>query len=102
MPSALPSPTLEERIAFLQSLLDNDQEVRLAAGLTAQEMARLCTGLRYIDLEEILLRASFQIQAMGFFCCTRTILSLLIIYRFTKCSSHAHQSRTFPPLNAEE
>jgi len=56
----IPFPTLEERAAFIESLLANDSEMRLAEGLSPMEMARLCTGLRYIDLEDILLRASFQ------------------------------------------
>ncbi len=56
----VPFPTLEERAAFIQSLVAGDENMRLAEGLTAQEMARLCTGLRYIDLEDVLLRASFQ------------------------------------------
>ncbi len=60
----VPFPILEERQAFIDSLLASDPEMRLAEGLTAQEMARLTTGLRYIDLEDILLRASFQRQAV--------------------------------------
>lgn len=58
----IPFPTMEERAAFVQSLLDGDEDMRLAEGLSVMEMARLCTGLRYIDLEDILLRASFQGQ----------------------------------------
>jgi SpoVK/Ycf46/Vps4 family AAA+-type ATPase len=60
----VPFPTLEERAAFIQSLVAGDENMRLAEGLTAQEMARLCTGLHYIDLEDILLRASYQHQAV--------------------------------------
>ncbi|HEU5375560.1 MAG TPA: ATP-binding protein [Ktedonobacteraceae bacterium] len=60
----IPFPTVEERAAFVQSLLDGDEEMRLADHLSTMEMARLCTGLRYIDLEDILLRASFQGQAV--------------------------------------
>jgi SpoVK/Ycf46/Vps4 family AAA+-type ATPase len=60
----VPFPILEERQAFIDSLLASDPDMRLAEGLTAQEMARLTTGLRYIDLEDILLRASFQRQAV--------------------------------------
>jgi len=60
----VPFPILEERQAFIDSLLASDPEMRLAEGLTAQEMARLTTGLRFIDLEDILLRASFQRQAV--------------------------------------
>jgi len=60
----VPFPILEERQAFIESLLASDPDMRLAEGLTAQEMARLTTGLRYIDLEDILLRASFQRQAV--------------------------------------
>ncbi len=58
----IPFPTVEERAAFIQSLLDGDEGMRLADSLSVMEMARLCTGLRYIDLEDILLRASFQNQ----------------------------------------
>src|SRR6266699_5677746 len=60
----VPFPILEERQAFIDLLLASDPEMRLAEGLTAQEMARMTTGLRYIDLEDILLRASFQGQAV--------------------------------------
>ncbi len=60
----VPFPTLEERAAFIETLVAGDPEMRLADGLSAQEMARLCTGLRYIDLEDVLLRASFQHQAV--------------------------------------
>ncbi len=60
----VPFPVLEERQAFIESLLASDPDMRLAESLTAQEMARLTTGLRYIDLEDILLRASFQRQAV--------------------------------------
>ncbi len=58
----VPFPDLSERQAFIESLVAGDTEMRLAEELTAQEMARLTTGLRYIDLEDILLRASFQGQ----------------------------------------
>ncbi len=60
----VPFPDMSERQAFIESLLTSDPDMRLAEGLTAQEMARLTTGLRYIDLEDILLRASFQRQAV--------------------------------------
>lgn len=63
-PIEVPFPVLEERQAFVESLISSDPEMRLADGLTAQEMARLTTGLRFIDLEDILLRASFQGQAV--------------------------------------
>lgn len=63
-PIEVPFPVLEERQVFIESLLTSDPEMRLADGLTAQEMARMTTGLRYIDLEDILLRASFQGQAV--------------------------------------
>jgi SpoVK/Ycf46/Vps4 family AAA+-type ATPase len=60
----VPFPDLSERQAFIESLLASDTDMRLAENLSAQEMARLTTGLRYIDLEDILLRASFQQQAV--------------------------------------
>ena len=61
----IPFPSLEERSAFLQSLLpkkgeEKRDDVRLADGLTCDDVARLTTGLRYIDLEDIALRASYQ------------------------------------------
>jgi transitional endoplasmic reticulum ATPase len=60
----VPFPDMSERQAFIDSLLASDPDMRLTEGLTTQEMARLTTGLRYIDLEDILLRASFQRQAV--------------------------------------
>jgi len=60
----VPFPDMSERQAFLESLLASDPEMHLAEGLATQEMARLTTGLRYIDLEDILLRASFQQRAV--------------------------------------
>lgn len=59
----LPFPTFEERVRFLHSLIEDDQSaVTLAEGLTYEDIARLTTGLRYIDLEDIVLRASFHQQ----------------------------------------
>ena len=60
----IPFPTFEERACFLRRLLEEDQasEVKLAEGISYEEMARLTTGLRYIDLEDIVLRASFHSQ----------------------------------------
>ncbi len=55
----LPFPTFEERRDFVRSLLASDS-VMLADGLSVEEVARLTTGLRFIDLEDIVLRASFH------------------------------------------
>ncbi len=41
----IPFPVLGDRAAFIQSLVAGDPEMRLAEGLSAEEMARLCTGL---------------------------------------------------------
>ena len=60
----VPFPDMSERQAFIDSLVASDPDMRLTEGLTTQEMARLTTGLRSIDLEDILLRASFQRQAV--------------------------------------
>src|SRR5579883_17917 len=68
----IPFPSFEERSTFIQSLLptkkeqDNEQyQVCLADGLTCDDVARLTTGLRYIDLEDIALRASYQQLAIS-------------------------------------
>jgi transitional endoplasmic reticulum ATPase len=39
-----------------------ENQVELADGMSYEERARLTTGLRYIDIEDIVLRASFQEQ----------------------------------------
>jgi transitional endoplasmic reticulum ATPase len=55
----LPFPSLAERDDFLrQELADPHLEVKLAPDTTIEQVARLTTGMRYIDLEDILLRAS--------------------------------------------
>jgi transitional endoplasmic reticulum ATPase len=67
----IPFPSFEERSTFIQSYLHdgvaaNEQtEVRLADGFTYTDIARLTTGLRYIDLEDIVLRASYQQQPIS-------------------------------------
>jgi transitional endoplasmic reticulum ATPase len=60
----IPFPTFEERRDFLRSLLEEDQaqEVKLAPGVSYEDVARMTTGLRSIDLEDIVLRASFHGQ----------------------------------------
>ncbi|MGH2496540.1 MAG: AAA family ATPase [Ktedonobacteraceae bacterium] len=56
-------PSLEERQEFTKMLIENpENQVQLAEGITYEEVARLTTGLRYIDIEDIVLRASFQQQ----------------------------------------
>lgn len=62
----IPFPSFEERAFFLKTFLEEPgNEVRLAEGLTCDDIARLTTGLRYIDLEDIVLRASYQQQAIS-------------------------------------
>jgi transitional endoplasmic reticulum ATPase len=67
----IPFPSFEERCAFIQSFLrtgkdeDEKNEVRLADDITYEDIARLTTGLRYIDLEDIVLRASYQNQPIS-------------------------------------
>ena len=62
----VPFPSFEERAAFAKTLIENpENEVRLADGITYDDVARLTTGLRYIDLEDIVLRASFQQQPVS-------------------------------------
>ena len=63
---SLPFPDLAERAAFVRRLVEvPDNEVQLAAGVTYEDIARLTTGLRYIDLEDIVLRASFHHQDLS-------------------------------------
>src|SRR6266536_4500758 len=57
----IPFPTFEERRDFVRHLITSDG-VKLADGLSYEDIARLTTGLRYIDLEDIVLRASFHEQ----------------------------------------
>jgi SpoVK/Ycf46/Vps4 family AAA+-type ATPase len=62
----IPFPSFEERTTFIRTLLENpENEVRLADDLTYEDIARLTTGLRYIDLEDIVLRASYQQQPIS-------------------------------------
>lgn len=59
----IPFPNLEERRAFAETLLhDPALEVTLAPNFTPEEFARMTTGLRYIDIEDIVLRASYHQQ----------------------------------------
>lgn len=54
----LPFPSLAERADFLQDeLADPHLEVTLAPDTTVEQLARLTTGMRVIDLEDIALRA---------------------------------------------
>jgi transitional endoplasmic reticulum ATPase len=63
----IPFPSFEERRIFIQSFLrPEDTRVRLADDITCEEIARLTTGLRYIDLEDIVLRASYQQQPISY------------------------------------
>jgi transitional endoplasmic reticulum ATPase len=62
----LPFPDLAERSAFVRRVVEvQENEVKLAPGVTYDDIARLTTGLRYIDLEDIVLRASFHHQDLS-------------------------------------
>jgi SpoVK/Ycf46/Vps4 family AAA+-type ATPase len=62
----IPFPSFEERASFARTLIeDPENHVSLAEGVTYEDIARLTTGLRYIDLEDIMLRASFNEQAIS-------------------------------------
>lgn len=52
----LPRPSVEEHMAFAQKALEN-HGVRLAAGMTAERLARLLPGLRHVDFDDMCLRA---------------------------------------------
>jgi SpoVK/Ycf46/Vps4 family AAA+-type ATPase len=65
---ALPFPSFDERVGFLRQLLSEQSQeppVHLAEGTSYEELARLTTGLRFIDLEDIVLRASFHGQDLS-------------------------------------
>ncbi len=73
----IPFPGFEERCAFIQSFLrpepaenaeedEQNSQVQLAEGVTPEDIARLTTGLRYIDLEDIVLRATYQQQPISY------------------------------------
>jgi SpoVK/Ycf46/Vps4 family AAA+-type ATPase len=60
---AIPFPDFEERTHFIrQQIEDPANDVKLADGLSYEDIARATTGLRFIDLEDIVLRASFNEQ----------------------------------------
>jgi transitional endoplasmic reticulum ATPase len=62
----IPFPSFEERARFVRMLIENpENQVSLADGMAYEDVARLTTGLRYIDLEDIVLRASFHQQAIS-------------------------------------
>ena len=62
----IPFPSFEERATFAKTLIENpENDVHLADGITFDDVARLTTGLRYIDIEDIVLRASFQQQPVS-------------------------------------
>ena len=67
-PIHIPLPSLEERAAYIEMRLAEEAEqakaagvavATLAEGFSVQEMARLTTGLRLRDCEDIILRAGF-------------------------------------------
>lgn len=65
-PIQIPFPTLEERASFVKRLLaDTNLQVKLAPDTEMLAIARLTTGLRYIDLEDVVLRANFQGQPLS-------------------------------------
>lgn len=62
----LPFPDLAERAAFVRRVVEiQENEVKLATGVSYEDIGRLTTGLRYIDLEDIVLRASFHRQDLS-------------------------------------
>lgn len=62
----IPFPSFEERRRFAAELVaDPENRVEMAPDLTYDELARLTTGLRYIDIEDIVLRASFSEQPIS-------------------------------------
>ncbi len=56
----IPFPETRERIAFIRQLVSENAEVSMAEGYSDADFARMTTGLRFIDLEDIVLRASFH------------------------------------------
>jgi len=56
----IPFPSQAERVAFVQQLVRDTPDVAMAEGYTYDDFARMTTGLRFIDLEDIVLRASFH------------------------------------------
>jgi transitional endoplasmic reticulum ATPase len=59
----IPFPNFEERCSFVQDLArDSANGVSFSPDFSAEEFARLTTGLRYIDIEDIVLRASYNEQ----------------------------------------
>jgi SpoVK/Ycf46/Vps4 family AAA+-type ATPase len=63
----IPFPSFEERVTFIKTLVENPENgVCLAEGISYEDVARLTTGLRYIDLEDIVLRASYQQQPISY------------------------------------
>lgn len=59
----IPFPHLEERRVFVEALIgDPENQVAFSADFSTEEFARLTTGLRYIDIEDIVLRASYSGQ----------------------------------------
>lgn len=62
----IPFPNFEERRNFVQTVVsDSTNPVEFASGFGAEEFARLTTGLRYIDIEDIVLRASYNEQPVS-------------------------------------
>jgi SpoVK/Ycf46/Vps4 family AAA+-type ATPase len=65
-PISIPFPSLEERAAFLNRLLsDGSLPVELAPDTDLISLARLTTGLGYVHLEDICLRAHFLGQPLS-------------------------------------
>lgn len=57
-PIEIPYPSLEERAAFIDQRLAEDEGITLADGLTPQSFAALTGGLPRISVDDICLRAS--------------------------------------------
>jgi transitional endoplasmic reticulum ATPase len=56
----VPFPDFSQRVAFMQQLLLDMTDVSMAENYSIEDFARMTTGLRLIDLEDIMLRASFH------------------------------------------
>jgi transitional endoplasmic reticulum ATPase len=56
----VPYPTAEEREAYFQRIVSQQRNIRLADGVTFAELARLTTGMRFLDIKDICLQAAFD------------------------------------------
>jgi transitional endoplasmic reticulum ATPase len=58
----IPFPTFAERVSFARFLVEQSSEIEvsIAPDFAYEDFARLTTGLRFIDIEDVVLRASFE------------------------------------------